>query len=141
MLIYEEIQSAREVLDSLRAIIEAMSSRSAVQDIEYAASRKTIDMVSLDTSINEEYMSSAQWLKKFGISARHLDLFDFLSQHSFHHCDGVVELMKEPLTGRPCFTKDGVVYYQGDSVLQRNILKYIYIFLNSAYLYKVFNFV
>lgn len=122
-LIYEEIESAREALESLRAIHEAMVTRKASNALEYAHSKRTAassDLVSLDATmmmISEEYMSSAQWLKQFGISARHLDLFDFLAQHSFRHCDGVVDLLKEPNTGRACFIKEGVTYYQGDSVI------------------------
>lgn len=118
MLIYDEIENAREALESVRAISEAMVARKASREIEYASSikRTETELVILEASISEEYMSSAQWLRQFGISARHLDLFDFLTQHSFRHCDGVVELLKEPTTGRTYFMKDGVAYYQGDSV-------------------------
>lgn len=123
MLIYDEIEKAREAMDSVKAIIEAMNARNNVvlgsRSLEYAkvsAEKKQQDFISLDAAINEDYMSSAQWLKKFGISARNLDFFEFLRKLTFRHCDGVVDLMKEPSTGKLYFIRDGVTYYQGDSV-------------------------
>lgn len=114
MLIFEEIQSGVEALECIKTIIDSMNSRNANKEIEYATAKKTT-LVKL-TELDEEYMTSTQWLQRFGLTAKFLDLFDILRQLSFRHCDGVVDLMKEPSTGRVCFMNEGSIYYQGDSV-------------------------
>ena len=46
--------------------------------------------------MNEQYMSSRQWLEKYGLAARKLELFDVLSGVAFKHKDGVVDLKTQP---------------------------------------------
>ena len=46
--------------------------------------------------MNEQYMSSRQWLEKYGLAARKLELFDVLSGVAFKHKDGVVGLKTHP---------------------------------------------
>ena len=43
-------------------------------------------------------MSSADWLKIYGIDAQKLDFFSVLQSAVFRHCDGVVTLLKPPET-------------------------------------------
>ncbi|CAF4057996.1 unnamed protein product [Adineta steineri] len=46
---------------------------------------------------NEENdMTSAEWLKNFGIDAQKLDFFSVLQSAAFKHCDGVVKVLKPP---------------------------------------------
>ena len=47
---------------------------------------------------DEQYMSSKQWLAKYGIEARKLNLYDILAGVAFKHEDGVVEIMEKPPT-------------------------------------------
>lgn len=44
----------------------------------------------------ETDMTSADWLKIFGIDAQKLDFFSILQSAAFRHCDGVVTLLKPP---------------------------------------------
>ena len=46
--------------------------------------------------MNEQYMSSRQWLEKYGLGARKLELFDVLSGVAFKHKDGVVDVKTHP---------------------------------------------
>ena len=44
----------------------------------------------------ESDMTSADWLKIFGIDAQKLDFFSVLQSAAFLHCDGVITLLKPP---------------------------------------------
>ena len=44
----------------------------------------------------ENDMSSADWLKIYGIEAQKLDFFAVLQSATFRHCDGVVTVLKPP---------------------------------------------
>ena len=46
--------------------------------------------------MSEQYMSSRQWLEKYGLAARKLELFDVLSGVAFKHKDGVVDIKSQP---------------------------------------------
>lgn len=46
----------------------------------------------------EQYMGSREWLKKFGLPARRLELFDVLAGVAFKHKDGVVDMKYRPET-------------------------------------------
>ena len=48
----------------------------------------------------EQYMSSKQWLLRYGIDARKLNLYDCLSGMFFRHKDGVVVIMEKPPVGQ-----------------------------------------
>lgn len=45
---------------------------------------------------SEQYMSSKEWLQKYGLDSRKLGLFDLLSGVAFKHQDGVVEVKEAP---------------------------------------------
>lgn len=113
MLIFEEIQLAVDTLENLRALIDSMNKANE-------GKKNLPQEIKVETRAgkqkDEEYLTSREWLLKHGLTSRKLDLFDILSQVSFRHCDGVVDIKKEPVTGRLFFVGDGVRYYQGDSV-------------------------
>ena len=44
----------------------------------------------------ENEMSSADWLKIYGMDAQKLDFFSVLQSAAFRHCDGVVTILKPP---------------------------------------------
>ena len=52
---------------------------------------------------NDNYLSSEQWLKKYGINASKLDFYTFLANHVFKHCNGVVDIKTEPNQEDPDF--------------------------------------
>ncbi len=117
MIIFEEIQIAKETLENLKSLIESMSRANG--------SNKTALNSNISNEVNkkmrskdEEYMTSKEWLQKHGLKSRKLDIFDILNEVCFRHCDGVVDLKKEPLTGKLFFVGEGVRYYQGDSVIK-----------------------
>lgn len=114
MLVFEEIQLAMETLENINALIESMN---RVQNANTYQSEK-INNDNLKTLKNrdEQYLTSKEWLIKHGLSPRNLDLFDVLSKVCFRHCDGVVDIKKEPLNGKVFVLADGITYYQGDAV-------------------------
>lgn len=123
MLIFEEIQLANETLENLRALIETMTQSSTSNKVlitpELNAPKPTKNR-------DEEYLTSKEWLFKHGLTPKNLDLFDVLNQVCFRHCDGVVDLKKEPITGKCYFVGEGVRYYQGDAV------GFIFLILNNS---------
>ncbi|VEL23247.1 unnamed protein product [Protopolystoma xenopodis] len=49
----------------------------------------------------DEYLSSREWIAKYGIKARHLDLYSVLEVICFRHCDGVINLLQKPSSKVP----------------------------------------
>ena len=45
---------------------------------------------------NENYMSSREWLDKYGLKAQRLGFYDVLSSVAFKHRDGVIDLKEAP---------------------------------------------
>ncbi len=126
LLIFEEIQNAKETLDNLNELLESMK-RINSQKLLSGKSNKhqQQQQQQLDNKNNQlararqtddEYLTSKEWLIKYGLVARKLDLFDALNTVGFRHCDGVVDLKKEPITGKVFFVGEGKRYYQGDAV-------------------------
>lgn len=116
MLVYEEIQTANQILENLSAVLHKM-----IRDFEgepdqvktQVTSRK---ILSKEKITEDEYLTSAEWLKKNGLRYKKLEIFDVLNKVCFKHCDGVVTLQKEPAEGGKAYVVNGTVYYQGDSV-------------------------
>ena len=48
----------------------------------------------------DEYLSSKEWLARYGIRARKLDFFFFLKHLIFKHAEGVIEKCYAPITPR-----------------------------------------
>jgi hypothetical protein len=115
MQVFEEIQHAKEALENLKLLSDTMS-QTKTSSKKVVASDLNKDLNKKTKQRDEEYCTSKEWLQKHGLSVKKLDLFDVLNQVSFRHCDGVVELKKEPVTGRMFYVGEGVRYYQGDAV-------------------------
>ena len=116
MQVFEEIQLAKETLDNLKSLSETMSKTNSVASKKVMPSELHKVLNKKTKQNDEEYCTSKEWLLKHGLSVKKLDLFDVLNSVSFRHCDGVVELKKEPVTGRMFYVGEGVRYYQGDAV-------------------------
>lgn len=46
--------------------------------------------------LEEQYMGTKEWLKKYGLNARKLELFDVLGSVAFKHQDGAVDINMKP---------------------------------------------
>ena len=46
---------------------------------------------------SDEYLSSVDWLKRYGINARRLNFYEFLKHLIFKHADGVIEICYAPI--------------------------------------------
>lgn len=71
------------------------SSTDQFMNIEFANTDPKIEKFEVVDS-GEQYMSSCQWLKKYGLGAKKLDLFDVLGGVAFKHRDGVVNIKEAP---------------------------------------------
>lgn len=58
--------------------------------------QESADGVKEDLTSREEYMSSNEWLSKFGLKSRKLEFYDVLSGICFRHCDGVIDVLEPP---------------------------------------------
>lgn len=114
MIIFDEIEFARECQECIKTVLETMHRNKSQQ--QYSESVVLSQKSQSVSRLDEEYLTSKQWLAKNGLGAKGLDLFDVLKQVCFRHCDGVVDLKKEPVTGKVYIINDEKVYYQGDSV-------------------------
>ncbi len=45
---------------------------------------------------SETYMSSQEWLARYGLKAKHLGFYDVLATCAFKHRDGVVDVRRAP---------------------------------------------
>jgi hypothetical protein len=119
LLIFEEIQTAKETLDNLNELIQSMKKINSQKLTLNSSRQQSAPHVQSSRSAkqsDDEYLTSKEWLMKYGLSAKKLDLFDALNTVGFRHCDGVVDLKKEPITGKVFFVGEGKRYYQGDAV-------------------------
>lgn len=46
--------------------------------------------------LEEQYMGTKEWLGKYGLNARKLELFDVLGSVAFKHQDGAVDINMKP---------------------------------------------
>lgn len=125
LLVFEEIQTAKETLDNLNELISTMkkiNSQKLLSKNTKLERNQQQQTQAKPRQVDDEYLTSKEWLMKYGLSARKLDLFDALNTVGFRHCDGVIDLKKEPLTGRVFFVGEGKRYYQGDAVYILNLL-------------------
>ena len=102
MLIFEEMQNAIEVQEHLCNLLVSMNVQTT--------NKPALTSTSLDSfatgphkshkvKIDEEYLSTEEWLKIYGLATKKLQLFDVLSHVAFRHCDGVVDIKQAPATG------------------------------------------
>ena len=92
-----------------------------------------------DKSLSTEtYMSSREWLDKFGLKAKKLGFYDVLAGVAFRHQDGVVNMKVAPVD--PSQQTDAVIIILYYIILYYIILYYIilyYIILYYIILYYI----
>jgi hypothetical protein len=102
MLIFEEMQNAIEVKEHLSNLLQTMNIQTTSKPALMSQSLDNFDSGTRKTPkvrIDEEYLSTVEWLKIYGLAAKKLQLFDVLSHVAFRHCDGVVDIKQAPTTG------------------------------------------
>lgn len=114
MLVFEEIQLTIETLENINALIESMNQ--VENSKSYHFGTKIKENINKIKNVDEQYLTSKEWLLKHGLSSRNLDLFNVLSKVCFRHCDGVVGIKKESMNGKPFIVGNGITFYQGDAV-------------------------
>ncbi|XP_010221936.1 PREDICTED: von Willebrand factor A domain-containing protein 3B [Tinamus guttatus] len=87
-LIWNELEEARSTLTQIQKILS---------ESDQPASRNATEADrSLQEHKSDEYLSSKEWLQKYGLKARKLTLHDALADCSFRHADGVVDIKSKP---------------------------------------------
>lgn len=110
-LMFKEINQCQTIIDRLEKILGFIRDENQVSVPSFSS--KSLDgfqvsgeqnfqrSVILQSSTlfgNEETeMTSADWLKTYGIDAQKLDFFSVLTSAAFRHCDGVVTVLRPPL--------------------------------------------
>ena len=97
--LYEEIEQAKNNLSIVQSIMRDLpENRQAEINMEKQrkAQKRQESANRMVMVTDEEYLSSAEWLKKFGLRSRKLDMYDVLSSVAFRHCDGVVDVGTTP---------------------------------------------
>ena len=109
-LMYKEIFQCQSVIDRLEKILGFIrdENQSSLQSLETKSldafnvsgehnfQRSVIIQSSTLFNNEENDMTSADWLKLYGIDAQKLDFFSVLHAAAFRHCDGVVKVLKPP---------------------------------------------
>ncbi|XP_078259101.1 von Willebrand factor A domain-containing protein 3B-like [Rhinoraja longicauda] len=75
-------------------IEEARNTLAEVQTIVTGAPQTT--SIAVSPSRTEDYITSKQWLVKYGLKARKLTFYDTLVDCAFRHSDGVVDIKEKP---------------------------------------------
>ncbi len=115
MLVFEEIQSAKDALQNLKVILKSMNDFKLAEQA-MAKSSLQVDVGKVARRTSDEYMTSREWLSINGLVARKLDLFEVLKTVCFKHSDGVVDVKQGPDGGKLENFGDGKQYYKGDAV-------------------------
>ncbi|XP_068779632.1 von Willebrand factor A domain-containing protein 3B [Struthio camelus] len=87
-LIWKELEEARSTLTQIQKILSE-SDQPASQD-------GTKPDHLLREHKSDEYLTSEEWLHKYGLKARKLTLYDALADCSFRHADGIVDIKSKP---------------------------------------------
>ena len=109
-LMFKEINQCQTVIDRIENILGFIRTekQSSTQSFETKSLdafngsgeqnfQKSVILQSSNLFSNDENeMTSADWLKAFGIDAQKLDFFSVLQAAAFRHCDGVVRVLKPP---------------------------------------------
>jgi len=123
MLVFDEVQQARDALENLRVILKSMTEFKLAEQAMAKCQVETGGVVRRRNEASDEYMTSRQWLGVNGLVARKLDLFETLRSVCFKHCDGVVDVKQGPSGGKLESFGDGKQYYKGDAVGLGRLLK------------------
>ncbi|KAJ8298494.1 hypothetical protein KUTeg_025025 [Tegillarca granosa] len=89
VLLFEELEEARNILSSLQAVSQDIPEPKIQTESKINKAIQSADR-------DEQYMGSKEWLVKYGLHARGLEMFDILSGVAFKHEDGVVDVRKVP---------------------------------------------
>ncbi|XP_028938819.2 von Willebrand factor A domain-containing protein 3B isoform X3 [Ornithorhynchus anatinus] len=89
-LVWRELEEARYTLSQVQALLTAFSA--PARD---ATSGTTADQRATEP-VEEECMSSLEWLQKYGLKAQKLTFYDALVDCTFRHADGVVDIKVKP---------------------------------------------
>ncbi|XP_053563689.1 von Willebrand factor A domain-containing protein 3B [Bombina bombina] len=84
-LIFMELKEAENTLTNLQNILKEF----------YRTENENNDHPVTEVK-DKEYISSKQWLKKYGLRAQKLGLYDAFSDCAFRHSDGVVDIKTKP---------------------------------------------
>ena len=81
MLLFDEIQTAKQTLESIESLRDTMEREAAKEPVLYeprpVANRPRIS--------DDEYMTSAKWLERNGLAAQSLEIFHVLNRVCFRH--------------------------------------------------------
>jgi hypothetical protein len=116
MCIFEEIQIAQQTLENLNAILNKIQQESLDKQQQTFLDENISNENNLKNYDNDEYSTSAKWLEKNDLDAKNLSIFQVLNKFCFRHCDGVVDIKKEPINGKTIYL-NGRTYFQGDAVI------------------------
>ncbi|CAF4545963.1 unnamed protein product [Rotaria sp. Silwood1] len=110
-LMYKEAIECQNIIDRIEKILGFIKDENQ-NPLKSFDSSKSIDAFNVSGDNNfqrslvvqssalfnneEKDMTSADWLKAYGIDAQKLDFFSILQAAAFRHCDGVVKLLKPP---------------------------------------------
>lgn len=88
MLIFEELEEARNVRSQIQALTEQVPEPKIQIESKITKWDKEV--------LEEQYMGTKEWLGKYGLNARKLELFDVLGSVAFKHQDGAVDINVKP---------------------------------------------
>lgn len=92
MLVWEELDDARTILLDLQTVIAGLNKdKNGTTVLPKVDSVKPATTTAIE-STNDLYISSKDWLKKFGLKALYLTLQSFLKSSTFDHSCGVLDI-------------------------------------------------
>ncbi|XP_047904121.2 von Willebrand factor A domain-containing protein 3B isoform X2 [Anser cygnoides] len=84
-LIWKELEEARSTLRQVQKILSE-SDQPAFGDDDHPIQKHKSD----------EYLTSEEWLQRYGLKAQKLTLYDALADCTFRHVDGIVDIRTKP---------------------------------------------
>nr|XP_027302467.2 von Willebrand factor A domain-containing protein 3B [Anas platyrhynchos] len=84
-LVWKELEEARSTLRQVQKILSE-SEQPASGDDDHPIQKHKYD----------EYLSSEEWLQRYGLKAQKLTLYDALADCTFRHADGIVDIKTKP---------------------------------------------
>ncbi|KAM9264960.1 LOW QUALITY PROTEIN: von Willebrand factor A domain-containing protein 3B [Cariama cristata] len=88
-LIWKELEEARSTVTQVQNILSE-SDRLASRDATKADHP-------LQKHTSDKYLTSEEWLQKYGLKAQKLTLYDALADCTFRHADGIVDIKTKPV--------------------------------------------
>ncbi|XP_027302467.3 von Willebrand factor A domain-containing protein 3B isoform X1 [Anas platyrhynchos] len=84
-LVWKELEEARSTLRQVQKILSE-SEQPASGDDDHPIQKHKYD----------EYLTSEEWLQRYGLKAQKLTLYDALADCTFRHADGIVDIKTKP---------------------------------------------